>query len=214
MPVLLGKISGSRPKVELNQMTPYEEKQLLNSVAEGDETAFRLVFDYYGQLLFPYLRRLLRSAEPAEEIVQETMLRVWLSRDRLPEIEFPTPWVFKIAANLAYNTLQRRLKEEGILRSLVPAAESSEDPEARRQFRELVRLTREAIRLMPPERRRIYLLSRDAGLDRHQIAEQLHISPSTVKNTLTSAIASIRDYLQKAGYCLPACLLLILCTKC
>jgi RNA polymerase sigma-70 factor (ECF subfamily) len=188
----------------------YEEKLLLLNVAEGDEKAFRQVFELYGKLLFPFLFRLVKSGALAEELIQEVMLRVWLNRDKLPGIQHPRQWIFRIASNLAYTVLQRRLQEGQIFEEISRQEETYEDPDQGLKLRELRHHVQEAVRQMPKERRRIYQCSREAGMSREEIAAQLNISPSTVKNALASALKSIRDYLEKAGYSLPLFFLLFI----
>lgn len=184
-------------------MTIYEEKLLLMNIAEGNEKAFRQLFELYGKLLFPYLFRLVKSGTLAEELIQEVMLRVWLSRDKLPGLQHPRQWIFRIASNLAYTVLQRQMQERRILEEISRQEETYEDPDHGLKFRELKRHVQEAVRQMPKERRRIYLCSREKGMSREDIAAKLNISPSTVKNALASAMKSIREYLEKAGYSMP-----------
>ena len=97
---------------------PYSEKDVLMRVADGDETAFKLVFELYGKLLYPFLYRTVKSSAVAEELIQEVMLRVWLNRDKLPGIDYPRQWIFKIASNLAFTAIQRRLKEGQVMQTL------------------------------------------------------------------------------------------------
>ena len=77
---------------------------------------------------------------------------------------------------------------------------SESDPEADLRINEIKRHVQEAVKQLPKERKRIYLLSREAGMSRDEIASQLNISPSTVKNSIAAALKSIRDYLKGRGY--------------
>ncbi len=184
-------------------VSPYDEKTLLLQVADGDEKAFKQLFELYGKLLYPFLFRTVKSKASAEELIQETMLKVWLNRDRLPSIDHPRKWIFKIASNIAYTGLQRHLLEERIISELKERQQGYEDPEQKYALNELKRHVQEAVNQLPTERRRIYLLSREAGMSREEIADQLNISPKTVKNTIYSALKDIREHLEKAGYVLP-----------
>jgi len=169
-------------------------------VSEGNERAFKELFELYGKLLFPFLFSVVKTAAIAEEIIQEVMLRIWIHRDKLPEVEIPRKWVFRIASNLAFTFLQRRLKEQQIIGSLRDTEISESDPEADLRINEIKRHVQEAVKQLPKERKRIYLLSREAGMSRDEIASQLNISPSTVKNSIAAALKSIRDYLKGRGY--------------
>lgn len=184
-------------------VTSYEEKELLLQIAEGNEIAFKQLFELYGKLLYPFLFRTVKSKSVAEELIQETMLKVWISRDRLPEIDNPRKWIFKIASNIAYTGLRRHLLEERILEDLKERQKEDVEPEQDYGLTELRRQVQRAVSLLPTERRRIYLLSREGGLSREEIADQLNITPKTVKNTIYSALKDIREHLEKAGYTLP-----------
>ena len=181
-------------------MTPNNEKELMLLVSEGNEKAFKELFEFYGKLLFPFLFNVVKSAAIAEELIQEVMLRIWIHRDKLPEIEVPRKWVFRIASNLAFTFLQRRLKEHQIIGSLRNTETNESDLEAELRVNEIKRHVQEAVKQLPKERKRIYLLSREAGMSREEIAAQLGISPSTVKNSIATALKFIREYLEKMGY--------------
>jgi RNA polymerase sigma-70 factor (family 1) len=187
----------------LDLVTSLDEKELLLKIAEGNEKAFIQLFELYGKLLYPFLYRTVKSKPIAEELIQETMLKVWLNRDRLSSIDHPRKWIFRIASNLAYTGLKRHLLEKRIIDELKDRELGYEDPEQEHTLLELKRHVKEAVRLLPPERQRIYLLSREAGMSREEIAIQLNITPKTVKNTIYAALKDIRAHLEKAGYILP-----------
>ena len=179
---------------------PYSEKELLMQVAEGDEKAFRQVFELYAKLLYPFLFRTVKSSVLAEELIQEVMLRVWINRDKLPGINYPRQWIFKIATNLAFTSIQRKITEGQAIDTLSKQVKETENLESDLQLRELKRHIREAVNKLPVARRRIYQLSREEGMSRDEIASHLQISPSTVKNSIVSALKFIREHLEKKGY--------------
>ena len=90
----------------------HNEKELLLQVAEGDETAFNTLFQHYTAHLHPYIMSLVKSATIAEEMIQETFIRIWMNRDKLSKIEHPRAWIFRIAANECFNFLRHKLVEE------------------------------------------------------------------------------------------------------
>src|SRR5215831_4464416 len=75
--------------------------------AAGDEAAFAALFERWSRPLLRYLERLVREAATAEELVQETFVRVHRARDQYrPQARFST-WLYRIATNLAWNELRR-----------------------------------------------------------------------------------------------------------
>ncbi len=187
----------------------YDEKELLLRVAEGDESAFTHVFNLYARLLFPFLTRITKSKAVAEELIQEVLLRVWINRDKLPELKQPRSWIFRIASNLAYTWMHKKALEDKIIGSR-PEEEGQLSAETTLSYKELQEKIQKAVRRLPPRRQLIYQLSRNKGLTLEEIAQQLRISKSTVKNTLSNALKSIREYLEQSGYLLLVIYLLLI----
>lgn len=176
-----------------------EEKELFARIALSDEPAFRELYYLYGRLLFPFLLRLTGTEDTADEIIQEVFLRIWLHRDRLADVDNPRAWTFRIASNLAHTWLRRKvLAEKAARETRQPGTEdSTEDFVSTNAIRAIVLQT---IAAMPPQRQLIYRLHRDQGRKIGEIAAELDISTSTVKNTLAAALRVIRAALQRAGY--------------
>ena len=60
----------------------YSDNELLSQIAEGDERAFSALYYRYDTMLYVFLMKLTRSEAAAEELLQETFLRLWLHRDK------------------------------------------------------------------------------------------------------------------------------------
>jgi RNA polymerase sigma-70 factor (ECF subfamily) len=84
-----------------------EGVQLMLAFRAGDDRAFDALFDRWGGPLLHYLERMVGDTATAEELVQESFLRVYRARERYtPTARFST-WLFRIATNLALNELRR-----------------------------------------------------------------------------------------------------------
>ena len=176
----------------------YIENELFVHIAEGDEAAFTLCYAEYGRMLMPFLTRLVGTRDSAEEIIQEVFLKVWLHRDRLAAVENPKSWLFRVAANTGRNWLKKKMMIEQHLQA--QQQEASRDLEAERlDLRSVADLVQATIQSFPPQRKLIYQLSREEGLKPAEIADRLQLSVSTVKNTLLSALKTIREKIEAAG---------------
>jgi RNA polymerase sigma-70 factor (ECF subfamily) len=176
----------------------YIENELFVRIAEGDEAAFTLCYAEYGRMLMPFLVRLVGTRDSAEEIIQEVFLKVWLHRDRLAAVENPKSWLFRVAANTGRNWLKKKMMIEQHLQA--QQQEASRDLVAERlDLRSVANLVQATIQSFPPQRKLIYQLSREEGLKPAEIADRLHLSVSTVKNTLLSALKTIREKIEEAG---------------
>jgi len=187
------------------------EKDLFLRIAEGDEAAFRELYRLYGRLLFPFLLKLTDSRDITDELIQEVFLRVWLYRHTLPTIDHPRAWIFQIGSNQAYTWLQKNMRAAKAMRLHQDAQPTVTDSpvEVSLTVNDIRNLVKQAIDELPPQRKRIYLLQREHGMKPAEIASQLGISVSTVKNTLLVAAKAIREKVEKAGY-LPYWLILFL----
>lgn len=193
--------------------TPYTDTELFTLIAEGDEASFNQLYKRYIPVLIPFLRKLTGSDMPADEIIQETFIRLWLGRDKLPEVEQPRSWIFKITSHVAFSWLKKDLRYQQVVNSLHTARPDAGQHDAVNEHLHLLetrRLVQQAIDALSGQRKKIYLLSREQGMTIPAIASQLQLSPNTVKNALVKALAAIREHLQQSGYQLPMLLLAVL----
>ncbi|MGN6420483.1 MAG: sigma-70 family RNA polymerase sigma factor, partial [Pseudobacter sp.] len=155
-----------------------------------------------------HVASLVKSTPVAEEIIQETFLRVWINRDQLPGIDHPRAWIFSIASNICFNHLRSQLRKEKHLRILAgSAAESQAEIPVLTELKEMRSAIHDAVDHLSGQRRLIWLLYREQGLKQSEIASQLNISVSTVKNTIAQSLEFIRKHMRTKGFWIPLCLL-------
>lgn len=193
--------------------THYNEREIIGQVAEGDEAAFYRLFVHYMPLLRPFVIKFMQSEPDAEEVLQDSFIRVWMYRDRLPEVRDLRAWIFRVTARECLTRLRRRAAERRHTGAL-PADAGAEfgagsldlagpsTPLELLQGAELQVAIRDAIAEMPEKRRQIYHMSRDQGLKPSEIARQLSLSVGTVKNMLSHALRDIRERLGDAFFLL------------
>lgn len=178
-----------------------QERVLLQRIAEGDEKAFRVIFDRYKERFFAVALKMTRSGETAAEIVQETFVALWLRRSALDKVENPSSYLFTIAYHHIYawfkqQALEKQLKKGLSEQSLQREAGVEEQLNDKDSFRLLYQI----IGQLPPQQQLIYKLNKIQGLSRDEIAEHLHISPHTVKNHLQQAVKFVRSHFNKMGF--------------
>jgi RNA polymerase sigma-70 factor (ECF subfamily) len=178
----------------------YTDKDLFLQISEGDQDAFKYLFNRYVTKLFPYILEVVKSPNGADDIIQDSFIRIWLNREKLDAIQNPSSWIFKIVLNECYNVLRSKLTESKVL-GIIEDEQSDRDQYDQQdiQYAQTKRFIAEAVELLTPQRRKIYDLSRVNGLKVGQIALELDLSVSTVKNTLSAALTSIREHLASRG---------------
>ena len=180
----------------MEQTSLHNEKDLLLRVAEGDETAFRVLYNHYRKKIYALGVVLTRSENQAQELVQDVFLKIWEKREQFREINRFNAWLRTIARNTAINYIRARALEKLGLNRL-PMQESSncftENDVADREYSLLLQ---SAVRQLPPQQQKVYILHQQQGLCHEAIAEQLDISVLTSKKYMKLALRSIRIFLE------------------
>jgi RNA polymerase sigma-70 factor (family 1) len=182
-----------------NAVPSPDTKQLFLQVAEGDEKAFETLFNAFLPKLYPFIIKFIKSEPAAQEIIQETFIRVWLSRDKLSEIDNPGGWLYKVASNECYTYLRKSILNNKFLNPITVEPDPVSSTHENLALKELNRIIGEAINKLPVQRKKIYRMSRDEGMSIPEIASILNLSPNTVKNALVTSLKFIREYLVKYG---------------
>lgn len=174
------------------------EKELLERTRAGDGEAFGQLFHAYRDKLYGFICKLSASREIAEDVVQDVFLRIWLMRGELREITHFNAFLFRMARNHAINQLMRRTRELRLLRERLPEPSSPyQAADEALSYHTIHRSIEEIVSRLPARQKRVYELSRDQHLKQGEIADLLHISPSTVKNHLTQALRRIQHGLEQ-----------------
>ena len=189
----------------------FHAADLYKRVAAGDESAFRSLFEMHAPRLQAMAARITGSAAVADDLVQDTFLKIWVTRDQLAEVTQPGAWIRKICFFLAVNYVRRQTIRDKVMDALEYEKESAGKGLAVAEmmdFQQLLGLVNKAVQQLPGKQQQIYRLNREQGLSTTEIAQEMGLAVSTVKNLLVMALKNIRTFLQKAGYPLLLALLL------
>src|SRR5438874_13443680 len=105
--------------------------QLMLDVKAGDEQSFALLLHRYRSLLINFLYRMVRNREQAEDLAQEVFIRVYRARgEYVPSAKFTT-WLFRIATNLALNSLRDNRYQKLEISMDAPVTADAEDGDER-----------------------------------------------------------------------------------
>lgn len=207
-------ICGLPIQILLTEPSYHEDNALFLGIAGGDETAYTRIFHLYTPRLLPFIYKITRDEHLAREVLQETFLRLWMKRADLLRVERPASWLFRIAANICLTYLRtqatrHRLQDKVEEKAAPPTYSSAVEV---LESKEMALLIRQAVEALPARRQEIYRLSREQGLSHQQIADQLQLSLSTVKNQLGFSIKFIQEHLHNAtGLSLAVISALFLC---
>lgn len=163
------------------------------------ESDFKNLFHNYKSRVYSYALLITHSKSAAEDLTQEVFMKCWACRDSLPHVNNVEQYLFAIVRNKSLNYLRNAARQKKLLLQLYsrmepPAAATADEKIIQAQHGQLLD---EAVGSLSPKRRMVYQLSRNEGLNHHEIALQLHCSTNTVKNHMAEALRSIRAYLAK-----------------
>jgi RNA polymerase sigma-70 factor (ECF subfamily) len=180
--------------------------QLMLDVKAGDERSFELLLQRYRTPLVNFLYRMVRAREEAEDLAQEVFLRVYRARkDYVPSAKFTT-WLFRIATNLALNSVRDNRHQRMEVSLDAPVTVDAEDgdekaldiaekhPNIEQYMVEEARkkMIRHAIDKLPEKQRAAVLLHKYQELDYGDIAKILECSESALKSLLFRAYETLR----------------------
>jgi RNA polymerase sigma-70 factor (ECF subfamily) len=184
------------------QHLPLDDKTILLSCSHGDTMAFKKLFEAYRMKVYATSFKITKSAYATEEIVQEVFISLWEGRLNLKNVDKPSGYIFKIAYNKINRYLKKAENDRKLLRGFEQRLKDDEhnSTEEWLNLKEVEGLINQAVGSLPPQRKRIYKLSREEGLNNEEIAKHLDssISPLTVKKHLMLALSDLRSTLVKS----------------
>jgi RNA polymerase sigma-70 factor (ECF subfamily) len=187
-----------------------KEVELARRLMDGDESAFEPFVSAFQTKLFQYTYLTCGQREDAEEVAQETLLKVFENLSQLREPEKVRPWVFRIARNVCYMKRRKSIyapEEEISLDQLMPSfkddggsrrieiADWKGLPDTLAMKGELRNMLREAIADLPDLYRGTLLLRDVEEMSTEETAEVLGVSADVVKTRLHRARLMLRQRL-------------------
>jgi RNA polymerase sigma-70 factor (ECF subfamily) len=173
--------------------------ELLIRISEGDEKAFRILFDHYKERFYAVVLKMTGSDDIAEEIVQEVFVKIWTNRASLKEISSADAYFFTSVYRKVYSHYKKLALERKFLKLIAESPSFKNITDDAVLARESERLINEAIAKLPPQQQLVFKLSKQDGLSREQIADLLKISPNTVRNHMADAMKFIKSYIGHAA---------------
>lgn len=170
---------------------------LLALVAKGDQAAFERLYAATRAKLYGVALRILRRPDLADEVLQESFVKVWSSAAQFnPALASPITWMVAIVRNRAIDVVRRNAHAslEEMPEVLEVAADSPDPLAARSRNEELQRLLT-CIGRLDSERRKLVLLAYYNGWSREQLAAQFGAPVSTIKTWLRRSLIEIRECL-------------------
>ena len=179
------------------------DADLARRLRERDAGAMRELYEHYGRLIYSLIQRMVRNSAAAEDLVQETFLRIW---NRIPAFDQERgalgPWVLTVARNRAIDYLRSTdgRMSAGVLdldRLEHPAQFADFDDRALSMDR--ARVLKEAFEKLTPNQKTVIELAYYEGLSQTEMAERMQQPLGTIKTWVRSALKVLREQLTEAA---------------
>ncbi|MFT4017155.1 RNA polymerase sigma-70 factor [Terrimonas sp.] len=162
---------------------------------EQYNVAIGCICNQYRVKLYRMALKVVKSPQTAGDIVQNVFLKLWEYRTQLSAIHNIEAWLYRVTKNELIDFLRKTAADNKLKHKLweaMHAATSDTEEQVDGKYCRLI--IDQAVNLLPPQRKLIYTLNRDKGLNYQQIADKLAISKHTVKNHLSLALRSIQQF--------------------
>lgn len=175
----------------------YDDEALILSLKAGNQQAFSVLYRRYAHKVGKIAMKYFKSKDLSEEIVQEVFTRVWENRAGLDAHASFSNYLYTVTKNLVLNKIRKFFNEKKYLsylsRQICFSHNKTEDVVI---FSDLERFSTELIESLPPQRRRIFKMSREEKMSNQEIANSLGLSKRTVENQITRAMKYLKGYLK------------------
>lgn len=182
-----------------------EDRLIIEKLKQGDETAFKFIFDNHYTLLCRFANQLLHDAALAEEIVDDAIFYLWEHREELSITNSIRSYLMQAVRNRSinvFNSAEHRFEQsfssispEENIEFLDSVFIDDAHPMGMLLQQELEDTVMECIERLPKECRTVFKMSRFDQRKQEDIARELNISVNTVKYHIKNALAFLRQHL-------------------
>jgi RNA polymerase sigma-70 factor (ECF subfamily) len=165
--------------------------ELARRIREGDVGGLTAALGKFWVPLVNYVASLGLDGDSAEDVAQQTLVRLWERREKLKVEGSLRGLLFRIARNLCFDLLRQRTARDRVTRD-TPVGSNVPTPFDHTASAELRTIIEAAINSLPQRRREVFLLVRYHGLSHREVAEMLGLAPQTVANHLGMALDDLR----------------------
>jgi len=189
---------------ENSKLSQLSDEELIQRFQEGDQYAFDLIVHRYKDALFNFTYRYLGNSQEAEDVVQETFLRIFRNRFAYRQIAKFSTWIYTIAGNLAKTELRKRKRRRQVYTSDMgfddkefEIVDTKADTERDVDSMLTEKLIQAAIDKLPERFRKVILLVDVQELSYEEVSKIMRVPLGTVKSRVNRARLKLQGMLQE-----------------
>jgi len=179
---------------KMNSLALPDEKELLLRMQQGDERAFKILYDQYSKLIYRTLTKMVKVPDIAAELTQALFVKIWHKRNLLDTDSDFLPYALRMAANLVHDfyrsaTRNTRLQDQIIASSTELYSHVEEDLFYKQSKAAIDR----AISSLPPQQQLVFTLCKIEGKSYEEVSRILNISTSTINGHIVAATRKLKQ---------------------
>lgn len=181
----------------MKQVYMTDEAETLRQLADGNEEAFRRIYNQYFNNIYKAATKYLHSTDAAKDVVQEIFLILWTKRAEFRDVRHLKGYLIKMAKNHIYHQLKRSVNGLKIEQEYVASRDHIENPDHRMFTKDYERIVEEAVTLLPPQQQRVFNMVKVEEMNHKTIAQNLNMTCEAVKKNMTRALLFIRKRVEQ-----------------
>ena len=184
----------------LNEST--SDYELMDKLRKGDLEAFDLIFKKYGDRLFGFTFKYLKSKEETEGLVQDVFLKIWENRKNLKKESSLKSYLFTIGYHNMCKLFNKKQIHKKFKEELGYTGTRSINLEDQLECKSTLDQVNLLIEKLPEKQRIIFMKSRKEGKSTLEIADELNLAPGTIDNQISKALKTLRKNLSNNNFAL------------
>lgn len=173
---------------------------LVTALKKGDDRVFKSIYNKNKKKLSAYINTYTKNKSQTDDIIQDTFIKLWNARENLDENSSISSFLYKTAYNTFIDKYRKKKREQTMLdgwlyKRMMQLVKEDDDI-----ITEKIQLIKDAIEILPPRCKEIFVMSKFEQLKYTEIANQLNISVKTVEAQMGKAFSIIRKEAQNKGF--------------
>lgn len=169
------------------------EKEILDSLVNGDESAFQLLYEFHFKTIYVFVLGYVKSPNLAEDICQEIFMKIWYKREQLAHVKVFQSYLYIVAKHHTLNQLRAINRSQVALQELLKNYPSQEDTtNLSVESKEYDQFIQEAFQKLSPISQQVFSMCRDESLSYDEVAKEMGFSRNAVKKHMVKAMKAFR----------------------
>jgi RNA polymerase sigma-70 factor (family 1) len=174
----------------------YSESELVALLQIDNVKAFDQLYKKYHAPIYNNILRLLKDTDESENILQDLFITLWEKRVSIDPQKPIANWLFQVSYNKSVTQLKKNLKQSLAFKYIEDDLLLTDEKDI--YFREAkIKILEEALIKLSPQKRKVFDLCKIQGKSYEESARELNISKHTVKEYLSVAVKTVKEYVEQ-----------------